>query len=224
MVKYRSPLLPLGFLQPRPRSEAAALLRTPRELRARLRTALGSTQSTGCSIWELERLHRSLITERPSVAVELGSGVSTLVLAHAIRELAEQGHECRLVSLEQSAEYQNDMLDWFPKDLQKYVEFVLSPVESETLEDGSIGYRYSAAPDIAYEWLFVDGPQLPRKDPTLFDADALHIARHGQRMVVHIDGREGTVDRLVERLSPERVERSSVHSWTTLWTKGRTPS
>ena len=221
MVKYRSPLLPLGFLRAKPRSEMLAHLRTPRELRRMLKDALAATGSTGCSIWELQQLRRSLLHERPRHAVELGSGVSTLVLAFAVRELQQQGHECRFVSLEQSAEYQNDMLQWFPKDLAPFVRFVLSPAGSSDFPDGRRGFRYSYLPDEAYEWVFVDGPQLPRKDPMLFDADAIDIARHGQRMVIHVDGRESTVERLVERLRPAHIERFPIHSWTTMRVDGR---
>ena len=224
MVKYRTPLLPTGFLRQKPREEALALVRMPRELRGMLRDALEATGSTGCSIWELQRLHASILDERPRAAIELGSGVSTLVLAYAARSLALRGDRCRLVSMEQSAEYQDDMLSWFPSELKGYVEFILSPTVEDPQDDGSIGYRYSLTPDEAFEWVFVDGPQLPRKDPALFDADAIGLARHGQRMVVHVDGRESTVDRLVHRLAPERLERSEVHSWTTMWLSGQRSS
>jgi hypothetical protein len=215
MVKYRSPVGLSGLRNPRAREELRAHLRLPRDLRRRIAGALEATNSTGCSSWELERIHRSILVERPTAAIEFGSGISTMVIADAVRRLGREGHATRFVTMEQDANYQDNMLGWFPDDLRRFVNFRLSGVVAETSEDGSVGYRYADTPLERFDWCFVDGPQLPRKDPSLFDSDVLLLPR-GHRMVVHIDGRESTVTRLQQGLGPSVVERFVRHSWTTL--------
>ena len=215
MAKFRIPLTLRGLGDARARQEFLAFARLPRDLRGLLGAALEATNSTGCSVWELERLHRSLIERRPRAAIEFGSGISTLVLAHAVRELARAGHRTRFVSMEQGRTYQDNMLGWFPADLVNMVDFRLSEVIGEDSNGGMIGYRYVETPQEQFDWVFVDGPQLPRKDSMLFDADVLSFPR-GHAMIVHIDGRRATVARLVEELRPVMVEKFEVHGWTTL--------
>ena len=215
MAKYRIPLGLRGLRDARAREELIAHLRLPRDLRRMIGLALEATNSTGCSVWELERLHRSVSEERPAAAIEFGSGISTLVIAHAVRSLSRAGHDTRFVTMEQGAEYQANMLGWFPKELRPFVEFRLSDIMPDPPADGKVGYRYVDTPTDRFDWCFVDGPQLPRKDPTLFDSDVLHLPR-GHRMVVHIDGRRATLERLIAELVPDRVERSEVHGWATL--------
>ena len=215
MVKFRVPLTLRGLGDARAREEFLAFHRLPRDLRSLLGAALEATNSTGCSVWELERLHRSLIDRRPGTAIEFGSGISTLVLAHAVRELARAGHTTRFVSMEQGRTYQDNMLGWFPADLRGMVDFRLSEVVGEEARGGMTGYRYTETPEEQFDWVFVDGPQLPRKDPLLFDADVLSLPR-GHAMMVHIDGRRATVARIVEELRPVKVEAFEVHGWTTL--------
>ena len=215
MVKYRVPLRLAGVRSPRARQELFAHLRLPRDLRRMIGEALAATNSTGCSVWELHQLHSSMLRERPSSAIEFGSGISTLVIANAVRRLAKNGHVVRFVTMEQGAEYQANMLGWFPQELRPFVEFRLSDIMPDPPADGKVGYRYVDTATDRFDWCFVDGPQLPRKDPTLFDSDVLHLPR-GHRMVVHIDGRRATLERLIAELVPDRVERSEVHGWATL--------
>jgi hypothetical protein len=215
MVKFRAPVSIRGMLDVRARQEVIAHYRLPSDLRRLLDDALTATNSTGCSTWELQRLHRSIIDERPTSAIEFGSGISTLVIAHAVRALARGGHLTRFVTMEQGEEYQRNLLSWFPPELRDYVEFRLSDVVADEPTGGLTGYRYSRTPDERFDWVFVDGPQLPRKDGALFDADVLALPR-GHAMVVHIDGRASTVSQLVERLTPQVVQRNTVHRWTTL--------
>lgn len=215
MAKFRVPLTLRGLGDARARQEFLAFHRLPRDLRVLLGAALEATNSTGCSVWELERLHRSLIDRRPRTAIEFGSGISTLVLAHAVRELARAGHATRFVSMEQQRTYQDNMLGWFPADLRDVVDFRLSDVVGEDSNRGMTGYRYIETPEEQFDWVFVDGPQLPRKDPMLFDADVLFLPRE-HAMVVHIDGRRATVARLVEELRPVKVETFQAHGWTIL--------
>ena len=219
MVKYRVPLRLAGVRSPRARQELFAHLRLPRDLRRMIGEALAATNSTGCSVWELHQLHSSMLRERPSSAIEFGSGISTLVIAHAVRRLAKNGHVVRFVTMEQGAEYQENMLAWFPDELRPYVDFRLSEVTSEPTEDGLEGYRYTKTPSEQFDWCFVDGPQLPRTDPSLFDADVLSLPK-GHRMVVHIDGRRSTRAKLVHDLAPDNVKVFKPHGWATLILEG----
>lgn len=215
MAKFRVSLRQRGIRDARARQEFRALHRLPRDLRTLLGPALEATSSTPCTVWELERLHRSFIVTRPERAIEFGSGISTMVLAHAVRELARTGHATRFVSMEQERAYQEDMLDWFPADLRESVDFRLSEVVRMERDAGMTGYRYADTPDEQFDWVFVDGPELPLKDPMHFDADVLSLPRH-RAMIVHIDGRSSTVDGLIRELRPSRIESFPAHKWTTL--------
>lgn len=215
MAKFRVPLTLRGLGDARARQEFVAYHRLPKDLRGLLAGALEATNSTGCSVWELERLHRSLREERPTAAIEFGSGISTLVLAHAVAALAREGHHTRFVSMEQSEQYQQNLLGWFPDELRGHVEFRLSETTAEPSTDGMTGHRYVTTPQEPFDWIFVDGPQLPRKVPLLFDADVLHLPLPAGTLI-HIDGRRSTVERLVQVLDPASVETSEVHRWTTL--------
>ena len=215
MAKFRSSLRQGGLRDASARQEFRALHRLPRDLSRLLGPALEASSSTGCTVWELERLHRSFIVRRPERAIEFGSGISTMVIAHAVRELARAGHVTRFVSMEQDRYYQEDMLEWFPADLREWADLRLSELVSAERSSGMTGYRYADTPDEQFDWVFVDGPELPMNDPMQFDADVLFLPRH-RAMMVHVDARRATVDALVRELRPSRIESFPVHKWTTL--------
>ncbi len=200
------------------RAEFAAYLRLLRypELIWMLHRAVNASGSTGCTVWELERLHRSLISERPSDALELGSGISTLVLAHAARTLERRGTPCRFVSMEESQEYFEDLCRWFPHELWPYVEVRVSPTLDEVYDGDAVGRSYRDTPLQSFSWVFVDGPQLTKKDKQLyFDADAARVSQ-GQAMVIHVDGRSSTINHLKRILAPDEVWAAPTHNWTTM--------
>lgn len=219
VVKYLSPLSIRKALGPRARQEFMAHLRLPKDLRRAISLGLKETNSTGCTVWELERLWRSMLDVRPSRAVEFGSGISTLVIAHAVRKLADAGHVTRFVTMEQSAAYQENLLAWFPQELRSYVDFRRSDAVAELTSDGALAFSYRDTPDEPFDWCFVDGPDLPSCGATWFDADVLRLNK-GQGLVIHIDGRLSTRQRLKQELHPSRVYRSHVHGWATLFVEG----
>lgn len=184
------------------------ILRSLDELRARRRLARDrdlwrvlepisrSSASTGCTFHELDRLYASVIDHRPARVLELGAGISTIVLAYAARRVeAEGGTPPLIVSMEESAYYHDDLDKLIPEEVRHHVRLVLSPVEDRAEPGGLIGRRYARTPAHAYDLVFIDGPQVPkmRVDPRYFDADLLDVIDWNPgAFTAWLDDREGT--------------------------------
>jgi predicted O-methyltransferase YrrM len=100
-------------------------------------------------------LYDTVLRRRPSRALELGSGESTLFIAQALYELGE-GH---LWSLDADARWLDHTRAMLPERLSPFVTFVHSPVVV-TEQLGDAAFRYSHIPPGPWDFVFVDGPEL----------------------------------------------------------------
>lgn len=114
--------------------------------------------STGCSFSDFLILYTYVRQHKPKEILECGTGVSTIILAHALLENEkETGIAGRVTSMEENEGYYKSAVPLLPPHLTRYIDMVLSP----TVEDvyGVFrGIRYADIPDRPYDFVFVDGP------------------------------------------------------------------
>lgn len=124
--------------------------------------------STGCSYADYWTLYAYVKKYKPKEILELGSGISTVVLCQAVRENGI-GH---VTSLEEDEFYRNKTEEIIPSDLRSNLDLVHSPA---VIRQYGIfnGTSYSEIPERPYDFVFVDGPHYDQL--TSFDADLLTI-------------------------------------------------
>lgn len=194
-------------------------IRSERKLKknAQLWTALqeylAKTKSTGCGYVDYAYLFEIVKSTRPVEILECGTGVSTLVIAHALMENEkETGVAGRITSMEEHSDWLEMSSKLLPPQYSKYVSFELST----TVEDRySIfrGVRYATVPDRAYDFVFVDGPKYesPLDGGATFDFDFIHVLRKAEKPVsCLIDKRLSTVFVLQQLLGKDKVAYSTV--------------
>jgi predicted O-methyltransferase YrrM len=169
---------------------------------------LARTRSTGCHYSDYEVLYRYIRESKPREILECGTGVSTVVVAYALRENAiRDGIEGRVTSME-------DVRFWFemaerllPDELRDYADIRFS----RTVEDGYTifrGVRYAEVPERGYDFVFTDGPSTlaPSDGTRSCDLDYLHVVRRAGHPVFGIvDGRLTTCYVLQKVFGPQKV-------------------
>lgn len=142
--------------------------------------------STGCSFSDYWALYSYIKKNKPQEVLELGSGVSTLVIAQA---LFENGTG-RVTSMEESLEYRDATDKTIPDSLRPYIDLTVSHV-MEYCWGPFAGTAYEKIPKRDYDFVFVDGPQYDAA--TSFDADLLRLITESSKPVsAFIDMRTGT--------------------------------
>jgi len=156
-------------------------------------------------------LYKNVRDIKPVEVLECGTGVSTLVIAHALMENeVETGKYGRVTSMEEVREWADMAEKLLPETYRNRVEIVVSP----TVEDCYSmfrGVRYRDLPDREYDFVFVDGPkyQSPQDNHPTFDFDYLHILRNSKTPVAGlIDQRVSTVFVLQQLLGIDKVRYS----------------
>ena len=84
--------------------------------------------STGCTYHELGTLYRHIVTRKPRYVLELGSGISTLVLAHAAKVVRDQGGACKVISMEEDSFYFDNLKSLLPVWISDYATVIHSPL------------------------------------------------------------------------------------------------
>lgn len=190
-----------------------AFLTARADLWRALQEYLSQTRSTGCSVTDYWVLYREIIRLRPLEVLECGTGVSTLVIAHALADLERTtGRTGRVTSMEEHREWLDLAVRLLPPQYARFVDFRLST----TVEDRwSLfrGVRYADTPPRAYDFVFVDGPSYvsPEDGTPTFDFDFIHVLRSSERPVAGlIDKRVSTCFVLQQILGPSKVKYSPV--------------
>lgn len=161
-----------------------------------LEDTIEKSNSTGCSLVDYYTLYKHIITYRPSYILELGCGISTVVLAGATKFVHKKyGTKPQLISMEQSHEWHDELNKIFPNELRDYVNLIRSDVADEEIS-GMIGRHYVDTPNLPYEFVFIDGPVLDKRPSGYqFDSDLYHVACQAEQSIFSfIDGRQSTVD------------------------------
>ena len=153
------------------------------------------SQSTGCEFPDYLELYDTVIRQKPKYILELGSGISSCVIASALKELGDEaGHEAFFVSMEEDPYYHDHIQDIFPHELKPYVTFIRSD-RKEKMYGDLIGCYYENIPDHPYDFVFIDGPTLRTSStaPKCFNGDFINIAKKSNHSIFGIlDQRIGT--------------------------------
>jgi len=129
---------------------------------------------------------------KPTTVLEFGSGCSTLVmtlgLAHNAREGGRAG---RLYSVDAVEFWANATQKALPHDLRTICETLYARA-LETVRDSVSGWVHAAVPDIAPDFVYLDGPPLEEGRAVAFDLLDLE-PRFGRRFALVVDGRSENV-------------------------------
>ncbi len=144
------------------------------------------SSSTGVSYSDYLVLYNWVRQHRPREILECGTGISTVVMAQALRENEhEYGIKGRITSMEESYEYHKTATELFPKALDSYAEILLSPAIEDHYHFFR-GVRYSDVPSRAYDFVFVDGPSLhtsPQDPHMAINIDLIRILQNARNAV-----------------------------------------
>lgn len=193
--------------------KAKRMLQRNDGLRNALQAYLQETKSTGCGYIDYACLYQMIRSTKPVEVLECGTGVSTLVIAHALMENeSETSRGGRVTSMEEHEGWLEMSRKLLPNKYAKYVDFRLSG----TVEDQYSlfrGVRYEDIPDRTYDFVFVDGPKYvsPVDGAATFDFDYIHVLRSADRPIgCLVDKRLSTVFVLQQLLGADKVKYSTV--------------
>ncbi len=178
-----------------------------------LQAYLKESKSTGCGYIDYACLYQTIRSQKPLETLECGTGVSTLIIAHALMENErETSRVGRVTSMEEHEGWLDMSSKLLPNEYAKYVDFRLS----RTVEDQYSlfrGVRYEEIPNRDYDFVFVDGPKYisPVDGAATFDFDYIHVLRSAGRPVgCLVDKRLSTVFVLQQLLGRTKVKYSTV--------------
>ena len=161
------------------------LLKKNKDLWIELNNYLEKSKSTGCNISDYWEMYNYVRKHKPAEILECGTGVSTVVMAYALIENEKEGYKGRITSMESIDKYLVMAKNLLPKHMNKYVDFVLSPVIEDTYALYR-GMRYEKIPmDRNYDFVYVDGPSYycPKDGSVTFDYDLLYIIKNSSTNV-----------------------------------------
>lgn len=134
--------------------------------RSALMAVFSQSRSTGCDWWDYWLLHRYVAHRQPKRILELGSGVSTAVLADAARG--------DILSVEESGEWAEETRRLLTPSMRARTSVSVVPRIEDTWRREFWGFRYADLPKGPFDFIFVDGPSSHR--------DA-YASRHGMQGV-----------------------------------------
>lgn len=142
---------------------------------------------------DLYYLYRDIRVRKPKHVVEYGSGVSTCVIAAALRQNAlEDGVSASFISIDAVPFWGQGTLQALPADLRDVVRIEVSEPQVETLGNGVKSLRHpTVVPFDDIDFVYVDGP--PRSGDVVRSHDILVLEPKlsGSARVV-FDGRTET--------------------------------
>jgi len=185
-------------------TRAKNILKNKTELWKTLNSYLKKSSSTGSNYSDYLSLYNYVEKNQPKEILECGTGVSTIIIAQALKDNNIDG---RITSLESEKKYFDLALKILPTHLSQYIDIKLSPV-IEDYYSLFRGCRYEHIPlDRKYEFVYVDGPSYKAKDNTLtFDFDFLYILKQSNHPIsAIIDKRISTCYVLQKVLGTDKV-------------------
>ncbi len=144
------------------------------------------TAVTGASYSDYLTLYEQVRTHRPREILECGTGISTVVLAQALRDNAAEdgGAPGRVTSMEDDADWYRTACERLPNEVSDIVEIVHSP-KADGYYKCFRGVRYEALPERPYDFVFSDGPDRhsPVNGDKLFNLDLINVVRRSEHPV-----------------------------------------
>lgn len=164
--------------------------------------------STGTGWLDYWTLYSWIRTYRPKEVLECGTGVSTVVIAHALLENRRlHGVDGRVTSLEDMPQYFQQAVDLLPPSCRGVVDLLLRE-RTEYFWGPFRGTGYRSVPERAYDFVFVDGPgtTAPSDGHRAFNFDLINVARRAEKPVVGIvDKRKATCWVYQHVFGPDKV-------------------
>ena len=145
----------------------------------------GSSGVTGASMSDFLTLYEHVRTHKPKEILELGTGVSSVVLAYALLANAAEGHQLgRITSMEEDEQWHRTATEKLPQNLRHIVDIIHSP-KIDGIYKLFRGVRYTEIPDRPYDFVFSDGPERhsPLNNDKLFDLDLILVVMRSERSI-----------------------------------------
>lgn len=137
------------------------------------------TEVTGASMSDYWTLYDQVRTHKPREVLECGTGVSTVVLAHALKENQAEGSPAgRVTSMEEDEDWHRTASGNLPAHLADVVDLLHSP-KVDGFYKMFRGVQYASVPERAYDFVFSDGPERHStvNGDKLFDLDLIQLVR-----------------------------------------------
>lgn len=170
------------------------------------------TNSTGCNYLDYAELYKAIRAGRPKEVLECGTGISTLVISHALLENEMDGYPGRVTSMEEMAQYYEQAISLLPERYRRYADILQSPV-GEGCYSVFRGMQYLQVPKRDYDFVFVDGPgyRASSDGAMTFDLDVVNVIRRSKHPVSGlIDKRVSTCYVLQQLLGKKKFYYSAV--------------
>ena len=168
------------------------------------------SSSTGISWSDCWELYNYVRQNKPKNILECGQGASTFAMALALKKNETEGFPGKITAMEELKKYYDIGVDLMPKELKKYVEFVLSP-RVDDYHEIFRGVRYRDIPKKNFDFIFIDGPHhySVSDNQFCFDFDFIHVLKNNSKPITGIiDYRLSTGYVLQKLLGHEKVKYS----------------
>lgn len=140
---------------------------------------------TGASMSDYLTLYQQIREHKPTEVLELGTGFSTVILAHALLENEAEGSpRGRITSMEEHEEWFKKANQVLPPDVAHLIQIIHSP-KVDGFYKIFRGVQYRELPEKSYDFVFSDGPERHSRvnGDKLFDLDLVQIVRRSERPV-----------------------------------------
>ncbi len=187
-------------------------LRADAELWSLMTEYAAGTSVTGAAFSDYLTLFEQVRRHRPADILECGTGISTVVLAQALRVNEAEGHRRgRITSMEDNEGWYALAKANLPTRLVPYVDLVHS-----RKVDGYYklfrGVQYEHVPDRPYDFVFSDGPD--RRSPVtgdkLFNLDLINVVRRSQQPIRAVVDNHYLTFYILQKVFGVRLARYSV--------------
>ena|SRR3990167_6646103 len=120
-------------------------------------------------------LHKYIVQKKPHNILELGSGKTTLVMAHALALLNKEDPKIKrkLYSYEAIRKFYENIKKIIPFKYFAHVDLIYSERRETFWRETVYGFHYSQLPRVPFDMVFVDGPTEYR------DAEAIKKGEKG---------------------------------------------
>ena len=155
------------------------------ELWSDIQHYIEKSSATGASMSDYLTLYDEVRRLKPIEVLELGTGVSTVILVRALLDNAAEGAPMgRVTSMEESADWTAMARSALPDHIAEHAELIHSP-KKDGIYKMFRGVQYTEIPDRPYTFVFSDGPQRhsPVNGDKLFDLDLIHIVLRSDRVI-----------------------------------------
>ncbi len=140
---------------------------------------------TGASMSDYRTLYEQVRQYKPREILELGTGFSSVILAHALMENEKEGApKGRITSMEEHKGWYDKASEVLPENVSDHVEIIHSP-KVDGFYKIFRGVQYREIPDRNYDFIFSDGPERHStiNGDKLFDLDLVQIVRRSEKPI-----------------------------------------